>query len=342
VTVLLEVRDLKVDIPIRNAIGFGTKGYVHALRGVSFNLARGETLALVGESGSGKSTTARSISRLERAAGGTVRLNGADFLKARGSDLFKQRSLVGMVFQDPYSSLNRRMRVGDIIAEPLVVHGFGDRQSRAARVAELLHHIGLEADVARRYPHAFSGGQRQRIAIARALALKPELLICDEAVSALDVSVQAQILNLINDIKREMSLGVLFITHDLGVVRRFADRVAVMHAGRIVELAAPRELFSRPLHPYTQSLLSAAPEPLRDNGPRIERVRLVGGPVSPRDTPRGCLFASRCPSFLEGICSTSDPALLPKASGHDVACHRVDGLASRSAPSTIVETNGGS
>jgi oligopeptide/dipeptide ABC transporter ATP-binding protein len=342
VTVLLEVRDLKVDIPVRTAIGIGTKGHIHALRGVSFDLARGETLALVGESGSGKSTTARAISRLARASGGTVRLNGTDFLGAGGSELFKLRSLVGMVFQDPYSSLNRRMRVGDIIAEPLVVHGFGHRRSRAARVAELLRHVGLEADVARRYPVAFSGGQRQRIAIARALALKPQLLICDEAVSALDVSVQAQILNLINDIKREMSLGVLFITHDLGVVRRFADRVAVMHAGRIVESAPPRDLFARPLHPYTQSLLSAAPEPSQARGTRIERVRLVGGPVSPLDAPTGCIFASRCPRFLEGVCSADDPALLPKEPGHDVACHRVDDLASRSPQPPIALATGGS
>jgi oligopeptide/dipeptide ABC transporter ATP-binding protein len=342
VTALLEVRDLKVDIPVPSALGFGTRGHIHALRGVSFDLARGQTLALVGESGSGKSTTARAISRLARASGGTVRLNGIDFLSAGGSALFKQRSLVGMVFQDPYSSLNRRMRVGDIIAEPLVVHGFGDRQSRAARVAELLHDVGLEADVARRYPHAFSGGQRQRIAIARALALKPHLLICDEAVSALDVSVQAQILNLINDIKRGMSLGVLFITHDLGVVRRFADCVAVMHAGRIVELAPPRDLFARPLHPYTQSLLSAAPEPSKGSGPRIQRVRLVGGPVSPLDTPKGCIFASRCPHFLENICGASDPALLPQAPGHDVACHRADDLAAQAPQPTPARATGGS
>jgi oligopeptide/dipeptide ABC transporter ATP-binding protein len=286
-------------------------------------VARGETLALVGESGSGKSTTARAICRLTSASAGNVRLDGTDMLGARGAELFKLRRRIGMVFQDPYSSLNRRMTIGDIIAEPLVAHAVGDRKSRRSRVEELLSHVGLEPDAARRYPVAFSGGQRQRIAIARALALTPHLLICDEAVSALDVSVQAQILNLINDIKREMSLAVLFITHDLGVVRRFADRVAVMHAGRIVETAPPRQLFAQPLHPYTRSLLSAAPR-LAAAGKHAARVRMVGEPVSPLESPRGCIFATRCYRFVEEVCSASDPPLVARGNNHEVACFRAE------------------
>jgi oligopeptide/dipeptide ABC transporter ATP-binding protein len=325
-TALLSVADLAVAIPVRSRILHRRIATIHAVRGVSFSIAAGETLALVGESGSGKSTVAKAITRLVDATAGRIDFLGRSLLEARGRALLALRRDVQMVFQDPYASLNRRMRVGDIVGEPLRVHAIGDRATRAARVGELLSDVGLEPEAARRYPVAFSGGQRQRIAIARALAMKPRLIVCDEALSALDVSIQAQILNLLQDLKRRHALSYLFITHDLGVVRRFADRVAVMHAGLIVEIATPAALFAAPLHPYTRALLSAVP---RLDAPRAtprSRIRLTAPPPSPMTDPPGCLFAGRC-AHAVARCRDTAPVLRTFGADRAASCHRiVDGV----------------
>lgn len=322
---LLEVEDLAVAIPVRSPVLRRRIASIHALRGISFTVAAGETLALVGESGSGKSTAARAITRLVQATHGRVSFDGQPVFEARGDALHAIRRNLQIVFQDPYSSLNRRMLVGDIIGEPLRAHAVGDAVGRRQRVGELLSQVGLEASAAAQYPVAFSGGQRQRIAIARALALSPKLVVCDEAVSALDVSIQAQILNLLQDLKRLYGLAYLFITHDLGVVRRFADRVAVMHAGRIVEIAKPAVLFAGAFHPYTRALLSAVPR-IAIGEPSPTRIRLAAPPPSPMSTPAGCLFATRC-THAVARCHAEAPALRTQPDGRQVACHLVeDGL----------------
>jgi oligopeptide transport system ATP-binding protein len=318
---LLRVRDLAVTFPVHGGILRRRIGTIRAVRQASFSIRQGETLALVGESGSGKSTIARAIVRIVAASGGSVLFDGVSLLDAAGDALKGIRRNLQMVFQDPFSSLNRRMRVGDIVAEPLRVHGIGDAAERRDRVAELLADVGLGADAAARYPVAFSGGQRQRIAIARAIALRPKLVICDEAISALDVSIQAQILNLLLDLKRRHGLSYLFITHDLGVARRFADRVAVMHAGTIVETAPPAALFAAPQHPYTRALVSAVPR-LPDGGPAPPRIRLSGLPPSPTSDPAGCLFAQRCRDAQER-CRQVAPSLRPSGPARKVACHLV-------------------
>jgi oligopeptide/dipeptide ABC transporter ATP-binding protein len=318
-TGLLEVEDLAVAIPVRSPVLRRRIASIHALRGISFTVAVGETLALVGESGSGKSTAARAITRLVQATHGRVSFDGQPVLEARGDVLHAIRRNLQIVFQDPYSSLNRRMLVGDIIGEPLRAHAVSDAAGRRRRVGELLAQVGLDASAAAQYPVAFSGGQRQRIAIARALALSPKLVVCDEAVSALDVSIQAQILNLLQDLKRLYGLAYLFITHDLGVVRRFADRVAVMHAGRIVEIAAPAALFAGPFHPYTRALLSAVPR-IAIGEPTPTRIRLAAPPPSPMSSPSGCLFAARCAHAVVR-CHAEAPALRTQPDGRQVACH---------------------
>ncbi|CAH1658853.1 MULTISPECIES: oligopeptide/dipeptide ABC transporter ATP-binding protein [unclassified Chelatococcus] len=322
-SMLLELNDVSVTLRGPRPHPFAAPTPIRALRKVSLTLEAGETLALVGESGSGKSTLARAITRLVPAAG-QARFDGIDILRADRAGMRRVRRGLQMVFQDPYSSLNRRKRIADILAEPLKVHGVGDSQERRRRVEALIAQVGLNADMLQRFPAALSGGQRQRISIARALALQPQLVICDEAVSALDVSVQAQILNLLGSLKRSYKLAYLFITHDLGVVRRFADRIAVMHAGRIIEVAPADVLFARPLHPYTRALLSAAPHPSRDR-PAPQRIVLRGEPVSPLTEPPGCLFAGRCLHFRPGLCGRSDPALAAQGAGHQVACHRARG-----------------
>jgi oligopeptide transport system ATP-binding protein len=321
-TSLLDVEDLAVTIPVRSPVLRRRIASIHALRGVSFSVSAGETLALVGESGSGKSTAARAIVRLVQATHGSISFNGQSVLEARGSVLHAIRRNLQIVFQDPYSSLNRRMSVGDIIGEPLRAHTVGDAASRRRRVGELLAQVGLDASASAQYPVAFSGGQRQRIAIARALALSPRLVVCDEAVSALDVSIQAQILNLLQDLKRIYGLAYLFITHDLGVVRRFADRVAVMHAGRIVEIATPKALFAGALHPYTYALLSAVPR-ISIGEPSPTRIRLVSPAPSPMSTPAGCLFVTRC-AHAVARCSAEAPAMRTQPDGRQVACHLVE------------------
>ena len=290
---------------------------------VSFTLARGETLALVGESGCGKSTTARLVLRLIEPSTGTVRFEGTDITALSGPALRKLRRRMQFVFQDPFASLNPRMNVGDILEEPLIVHGIGDRTARRARVAELLGLVGLAPYHAQRYPHEFSGGQRQRIGIARALAVEPALVVCDEPVSALDVSIQAQVVNLLKDLQARLGLSYLFIAHDLAVVKHMADRVAVMYLGRIVEIAPKATLFAAPMHPYTRTLLAAIPRPdPHRRGPK----QVPGGDVpSPMNPPAGCHFHTRC-AFATDTCRTDDPLLRQIAPDHYSACHHAETL----------------
>ncbi len=316
---LLAVDSLEKHFPVERGILFSRRlGAVRAVDGVSFSLARGETLALVGESGCGKSTTARLVLRLIPPNAGSIRFAGTDITRLEGEALRRVRRRMQMVFQDPFASLNPRMTVAETLAEALKVHRIGNRTERHARVRELLGLVGLASYHAGRYPHEFSGGQRQRIGIARALAPNPELVVCDEPVSALDVSIQAQIVNLLGDLKRELGLSYLFIAHDLAVVKHVADRVAVMYLGRIVELARKEDLFAAPLHPYTRMLLAAVPRP----DPRLKPASLAPGDIpSPLDPPSGCRFHTRCP-FAVARCRTEDPKLAPLGAEHSVACHR--------------------
>jgi oligopeptide transport system ATP-binding protein len=321
---LLEVEDLVRHFDVRNGLIFGgASGVVRAVDGVSFALQRGETLALVGESGCGKSTTARLVLRLLDPTAGTIRFQGRDITDLAGDPLRKLRRRMQIVFQDPFASLNPRMRVGAILEEPLIVHGIGDRAARRERVEQLLGLVGLASYHAQRYPHEFSGGQRQRIGIARALAVEPSLVVCDEPVSALDVSIQAQVVNLLKELQARLGLSYLFIAHDLAVVKHMADRIAVMYLGQIVEQAPKDALFSDPRHPYTRVLLSAIPRP----DPHRDRHRPVpGGDVpSPMNPPSGCRFHTRCPFVIER-CRAEAPALRPWRDGHLTACHRAEGL----------------
>ena len=323
-TPLLEVDDLAKHYPMRRGIVFSkTVGTVRAVDGIGFSLARGETLALVGESGCGKSTTARLVLRLIEPTTGTVHFEGQDITTLGGTALRALRRRMQIVFQDPFASLNPRMTVGAIIEEPLVVHAIGDKSSRRARVAELLGLVGLAPYHAARYPHEFSGGQRQRIGIARALAVEPALIVCDEPVSALDVSIQAQVVNLLKELQTRLGLSYLFIAHDLAVVKHVADRVAVMYLGRIVEVGPKAQVFANPRHPYTRVLLSAIPRP----DPHRKLARQVpGGDVpSPAAIPPGCRFHTRC-TFVVDRCRTDDPALHPINPGHLSACHRAEEL----------------
>jgi peptide/nickel transport system ATP-binding protein len=296
---------------------------VHAVEGVSFEIMPGETLGLVGESGSGKSTTGRAILRRVPAAAGRIIFKGRDITHAAAKELRPLRRHMQLVFQDPYASLNPRMRIIDIVAEPLVVHGLCATSREAVdQVAQLLHRVGLPPDAGSRYPHAFSGGQRQRVGIARALALSPEFIVADEPVSALDVSIRAQIVNLLQDLQKDLGIAYLFIAHDLAVVRHISHRIAIMYAGKIVEIAGRDELYEKPLHPYTQALLTAVPVP----DPRIQRARrritYGGEPPNPLEPPRGCRFHGRCP-HRTGQCRLQDPPLEERGPGHHVACWTV-------------------
>ncbi len=294
---LLQVDGLKTWFPVRRGVFSRVKAHVRAVDGVSFRLRTGRTLGLVGESGSGKTTVGRSILRLIPITSGQVLFDGRDVWGLSGSDLRHLRRRMQIIFQDPFGSLNPRMTVGQIIAEPMAVHGLGDRRSRRKRVGELLERCGLNAGYVNRYPHEFSGGQRQRIGIARALSVEPDFIVCDEPVSALDVSIQAQILNLLSDIQAEMGISYLFIAHNLAVVEHFADDVAVMYLGRIVEQASRDELYANPVHPYTRALLSAVPRP--DPTAKSQRVPLEGEVPSPVNPPSGCPFHPRCPLTRE-------------------------------------------
>jgi oligopeptide transport system ATP-binding protein len=324
VSALLEVEDLAKHYEVKRGLVFGRSvGAVKAVDGISFTVERGETLALVGESGCGKSTTARLVLRLIEPSGGSVRFEGTDITEMRGEPLRKLRRRMQIVFQDPFASLNPRMTVGDILEEPLLVHGIGDKASRRARVNQLLGLVGLAPYHVQRYPHEFSGGQRQRIGIARALAVEPALVVCDEPVSALDVSIQAQVVNLLKDLQARLGLSYLFIAHDLAVVKHMADRVAVMYLGRIVEIAGKEALFANPRHPYTRTLLAAIPRP----DPHREMARQIpGGDVpSPMNPPPGCHFHTRCP-FATERCREESPSLRAMADGHKVACHYAETL----------------
>jgi oligopeptide transport system ATP-binding protein len=321
--ILLEVKNLKKYYSVRgNALFSRSKDSIKAVDDISFYIKKGETLGLVGESGCGKSTTARLILRLTSSTSGIINYKGRDILKLDRRRMFKIRKQIQIIFQDPYASLSPRMTVGDIISEPLEIHKIGNRVERVKSIKEYLKIVGLNPEHINRYPHEFSGGQRQRIGIARALVLNPELILCDEPVSALDVSVQAQIINLMTDLQKEFRLTYLFIAHDLSVVKYISDRIGVMYLGRIVEVANSQELYERPLHPYTMGLLSAIPIP----DPKIERKRkrtiLPGDVPSPINPPSGCRFHPRCPN-AQKICSDQEPELKDFGSGgaeHLAAC----------------------
>ncbi len=319
--VLLKVEDLKKYFPIRTGLFSRKTGDVKAVDGVSFEVFEGETLGIVGESGCGKSTTGRVIMRLHEATDGRVTFDGLELNSLSNDAMRKVRRDIQMVFQDPYASLNPRHSIGKILEEPLIVHGIGTAAERKKKVIEFLEVVGLSAYHAKRYPHQFSGGQRQRIGIARALMTNPKLIIADEPVSALDVSIQAQVLNLMKRLQEDLNLTYIFIAHDLGVVRHISDRVGVMYLGKMVELSNSEELYANPLHPYTQALLSAVPVP--DPGFERDQILLKGDIPSPADPPTGCTFHTRCPLAIE-LCKQQVPQFLEVKSGHYVACHLVN------------------
>ena len=324
--VLLEVRNLKMHFPVTSGIIFQRKiADIKAVDGVSFTIKKGETLGLVGESGCGKTTTGRCILQLYKPTAGDVIFDGEELTSMSGSAMRAMRRQMQVIFQDPYGSLNPRMTCGDIVGEPLTVHKLtASRAEHRDRVAELLQVVGLNPYMADRYPHEFSGGQRQRIGIARALAVNPSFIVCDEPVSALDVSIQAQVINLLEDLQDQFGLTYLFIAHDLSVVRHISDRIAVMYLGHIVEVADRVELYDNPLHPYTKALLSAVPipDPVVEN--QRERIILTGDVPSPMNPPAGCVFHTRCPIMIED-CTLWMPELREVSTDHWVACIRVDG-----------------
>jgi len=323
---LVKVRDLKKHYPVRRGLLRRQVGTIRAVDGLTFDIHEGETLGLVGESGCGKSTTGRALLQLVKPTEGEVRFQDAELTGLGPRALRLARRHMQMIFQDPYASLDPRLSVGSIVVEPLDVHGIGTRAERRERVRELLALVGLHPEFIDRYPHQFSGGQRQRIGIARALATHPRFIVADEPISALDVSIQAQVVNLLCDLKERLGLTYLFIAHDLAMVRHISDRVAVMYLGRIVELASRDDLFRRPLHPYTQALLSAIPIPDPDREARRERVVLEGDVPSPANLPTGCRFHTRCPLATD-VCKQQDPEwrnLGSAGAPHHVACHHAE------------------
>ena len=319
---LLHVENLCKEFPVEGGFGSRNRKFVHAVNNVSFDIYPGETFGLVGESGCGKSTTGRCIMRLTQPTSGTVVFDGKDVGKMSKAELKEMRRNMQFIFQDPYASLNPRMTIGEIISEPLIIHGvMPDKEERLKYVRSLLDIVGLNPEHINRYPHEFSGGQRQRVGIARAFALKPKLIICDEPVSALDVSIQAQVLNLLNDLQQEYGTAYLFIAHDLSVVQHISDRIAVMYLGNMMEYSDWKSLYAAPHHPYTQSLLSAVPVPDPDIQHSRKRIILKGDPPSPIDPPTGCRFHTRCP-IAQDICSKEPmPELREVAPGHFCACH---------------------
>jgi peptide/nickel transport system ATP-binding protein len=331
---LVELEDLKIYFPIKSGVVLDRHvGDVKAVDGVTFEIRRGETLGLVGESGSGKTTVGRAILRLYEPTAGRIVFDGQEITNLSESELRPLRRRMQMIFQDPYSSLNPRHSVGRMVSEPMRVHGIGSRRGAGARVRELLQTVGLPADAASRYPHEFSGGQRQRIGLARALALNPDFIVCDEPVSALDVSIQAQIINLLENLQREFELTYLFIAHDLAVVRHISDRIAVMYLGTIFEVSPAEELYDNPLHPYTISLLSAVPIPDPVIELQREQILLAGDLPSPANPPAACRFHTRCPYVQPTRCTTEFPPLRKLSDGHLVACHWAEEIkAGRIAP----------
>jgi oligopeptide/dipeptide ABC transporter ATP-binding protein len=315
---VLEVEDLKTYFPVRKGLLRRTVGQVHAVDGVSFAIGAGETLGLVGESGCGKTTVGRTVLRLIEPTAGVIRLGGRDITRLSRAELRPLRREMQIIFQDPFSSLNPRMRAGDIVGEPLKVHGTVPARERRGRIAALFARVGLSAAQMDNYPHQFSGGQRQRIGVARALALNPKLIVGDEPVSALDVSIQAQVINLLTDLQRELGLSYLFISHNLAVVEHISHRIAVMYLGRIVEHTDKATLFRKPLHPYTEALLAAVPVP--DPAARRAKRVLQGDVPSPLHPPAGCHFHTRCP-YAEARCRAETPRLREVEPGHHVACH---------------------
>jgi oligopeptide transport system ATP-binding protein len=320
---LVQVRGLKKHFPITQGVIFQREiGAIKAVDGVSFDIYKGETLGLVGETGCGKTTVGRTMLQLYEPTDGEVRFDGVDLVHLGGSDLRRIRRRMQMIFQDPYASLNPRMTVGSIVAEPLEVHRVATGRKKRERVQDLLKMVGLNPYFVNRYPHEFSGGQRQRIGIARALALNPDLIVCDEPISSLDVSIQAQVVNLLEELQEKMGLTYLFIAHDLSMVRHISSRMAVMYLGKIVELTDRDEIYLNPLHPYTQALMSAVPVPDPDVEEQRKRVILEGDIPSPANPPKGCNFNTRCPVVMD-ICYEEDPEYLEAKPGHWVACHRV-------------------
>lgn len=319
---LLEINNLKKYFPVKAGVFKKTVAYVKAVDDISFFIKKGETLGLVGESGCGKSTAGATILRLLEATAGEVIFDGRDIISLNKGKLREIRKEMQIIFQDPYASLNPRMTVADIVGEPLDIHNLvKNKQEKYERVSQLMNNVGLTVKQMKRYPHEFSGGQRQRIGIARALAVNPKLIIADEPVSALDVSVQAQVINILQDLQQEYGLTYLFIAHDLSVVKHISDRVAVMYLGKIVEMTDKDEIYLNPLHPYTQSLLSAIPIP--DPSLKKERIILEGDVPSPVDPPTGCRFHPRCPKAID-LCSSKEPEFKDYGNGHYVACHLLD------------------